>query len=125
MKKAREAKPKKREAEKQEDGDWEVIQRKSTKTLNQQELKKMMFGKDVDEIDHDIVKKKRDEIIAARGKKTVDRISSIDNLKILLDFSSQANLGVGMEVLLLGDLISIIYDIPSAASCMKDDVWER
>jgi len=123
-KKVREVRPKKRDMDK-EDGDWEVIQRKSTRVLNQQELKKMMFGKDVDEIDHKVVKKKRDEIIAARGKKTVDRVSSIDSLKMLLRFSNEAKLGVGMEVLLLGDLISIIYDIPSAASCMKDDIWAR
>lgn len=127
VKKNRELKKRTRELEKLEkdDGDWEVIQRKSTKGLNQQELRKLMFGKDVDEIDHNVVKKKRDEIISARGKKTVDRISSMENLKLLLQFSNEAKLGVGMEVLLLCDLVSIIYDIPSAASCMKDDVWER
>ena len=126
-KKMRELKKKTRELEKAEkdDGEWEVIGKKSTKVLNQQELKRLMFGKDVDEIDHNIVKKKRNEIISARGKKTVDRISSIENIKILLQFSNEAKLGVGMEVLLLVDLISVIYDIPSAASCMKDDIWER
>ena len=125
-KQLREQKKKTREMDRadKEEGDWEVIEKKSTKRLNQQELKRLMFGKDVDEIDHKVVKKKRDEIIAARGKKTVDRISSIDEVKNLLQFSNEAKLGIGMEILLLVDLISIIYDIPSAASCMKDDVWE-
>ena len=121
----RESRPKKLDKADKEDGEWEVIGRKSNKVLNQQELRKLMFGKEVDKIDHDIVKKKRDEMIAARGKKTVDRLSSIDNLKMLLQFSNEAELGVGLEVLLLGDLISIFYDIPNAASCMKDDIWER
>lgn len=79
----------------------------------------------MDEIDHAIIKERRDEIVNIRGKKTVDRSNSIDNLKLLLQFSSEANLGVGIEVMLLVDIISVIYEIPSAASCMKDDLWER
>ena len=122
--KPKERKPKEVEKDK-DDGEWETIQRKSTRVLNKQEMKKMLFGKEVDEIDHAVIKNKRDEIVAARGKKTVDRNSSIENLKLLLQFSNEAKLGVGMELLLLVDLIATIYDIPSASSCMKDDVWDR
>ena len=85
----------------------------------------MLFGKEVDEVDHALIKNKRDEIIATRGKKTVERSTSIENLKLLLQFSEEAKLGVGIELLLLVDLIATVYDIPSAASCMKDDIWER
>lgn len=124
VRKPREPK-KKAEKANRDDGEWETIQRKSARILSKQELKKMLFGKDVDEIDHAVIKKKRDEIVAARGKKTVDRTSSIDNLKMLLQFADESKLGIGIELLLLVDIIATIYDIPSAASCMKDDVWER
>ncbi len=125
---SREEKKRTREAEKAMDQDedgWETVERKSTRVLNQQELKLMLFGKEVDEINHDVIKKRRDEIVAPRGKKTVDRNSSIENLKLLLRFSDEAHLGVGMELMLLVDLVATIFDIPSAASCMKDDIWER
>ena len=128
VRKIREAKRKLRELERpldNEEGEWETIQRKSTRVLNRQELKKMLFGKEVDEIDHALIKEKRDEIVTLRGKKTMDRGTSIDNLKLLLQFSEEAKLGVGLQVLLLVDVISTIYEIPSAASCMKDDLWER
>ena len=108
-----------------DDGEWETIQRKTTRVMNRQELKKMLFGKEVDEIDHAVVKEKRDEIITVKGKKTMDRNTSIDNLKLLLQFSQEAKLGAGMEILLVVDIISTIFEIPSAAACMKDDLWER
>ncbi len=34
-------------------------------------------------------------------------------------------LGVAMELRLVVDLVSTIFDIPSAAAAMKDDVWTR
>lgn len=125
---AREMKRRLRETERaldNEDGEWETIQRKQTKVLNRQEVKKMLFGKEVDEINHDVIKEKRDDIVINRGKKTGERSGNIDNLKLLLQFSEEARLGVGIEVLLLVDIMGIIYEIPSAASCMKDDLWER
>ena len=85
----------------------------------------MLFGKEVDEVDHAVIKEKRDEIMTTRGKKSLDRGSNIENLKLLLQFAQEGNLGVGIEVMLLVDIITIIYEIPSAASCMKDDIWER
>lgn len=109
-----------------DDGEWETISRKQpVRVLNKQELKKMLFGKEVDEVDHAVIKEKRDEIMASRTKKTMDRSNNIDGLKLLMQFSQESSLGVGIEILLLVDIITIIYEIPSAAACMKDDVWER
>ena len=85
----------------------------------------MMFGKGEVEIDHDVIKKKRDEILSARGKKTTERTENIEHIKILLQLSKEAGLGIGMELLLLVDIVGTIYDIPNVASCMKDDVWQR
>ena len=124
VRKVREPKKKVQEAG-EEDGEWETIQRKQAKVMNKQEIKRMLFGKEVDEIDHAIVKERRDEIVGPRGKKTMDRSTNIDNLKLLIQFSDEAKLGVGIELMLLVDVISIIYEIPSAAACMKDDLWER
>ncbi len=126
MRKPREQRKKVQEAvDGVEDGEWETIQRKPTKVLNKQELKRVLFGKDVDEIDHAVIKERRDEIVGVRGKKTLDRSSNIDNLKLLMQFSAEARLGVGVEVMLLVDIICVIYEIPSAAACMKDDLWDR
>ena len=125
VRKVRERKVREMDKPLDDDGEWETIQRKTTRVMNRQELKKMLFGKEVDEIDHAVVKEKRDEIITVKGKKTMDRNTSIDNLKLLLQFSQEAKLGAGMEILLVVDIISTIFEIPSAAACMKDDLWER
>lgn len=108
-----------------DDGEWETIQRKPTKVLNKQEMKRMLFGKEVDEIDHAVIKERRDEIVNVRGKKTVERSTNIENIKLLIQFSDEAKLGVGIELMLLVDIVTIIYEIPSSAACMKDDLWER
>lgn len=127
VRKPKEPKRKTRETDKpqDEDGEWETIQRKQTRVLNKEEMKKMLFGKEVDEVDHAVIKEKRDEIMTTRGKKSLDRGSNIENLKLLLQFSQEANLGVGIEVMLLVDIITVIYEIPSGVACMKDDIWER
>ena len=122
--KVREPRRRAQEAEKPDDGEWETIQRKQTKVLNKQEIRKQLFGKEVDEIDHAVIKEKRDDIVGVR-KKTIDRSTNIENLKLLLQFSKEASLGVGIEIMLLVDIISVIYEIPSAAACMKNDLWER
>lgn len=118
--------PKKRVQEVvEDDGEWETVgPGKPAKKLNKQEMKKMLFGKEVDEIDHAVIKERRDEIVSVRGKKT-ERSTNIENLKLLMQFAEEARLGVGIELMLLVDIITVIYEIPSAASCMKDDLWER
>ena len=85
---------------------------------------KYLFGKDV-EVEHDIIKKKRDELVVNRGKKTTDRSQTISSLKLLLQISQESGLGVGVDLLLLRDLIETTFDIPGVASCMKTDIWEK
>ena len=108
----------------EDDGEWETVGLVKPKKLNKQEMKKILFGKEVDEIDHKVIRERRDEIVSVRGKKT-ERSTNIENLKLLMQFSEEAKLGVGIELMLLVDIITVIYEIPSAASCMKDDLWER
>ena len=77
------------------------------------------------DIDHGIVKKKRDELIAQRGKKTIDPSDNIEHFKLLIQLSKEAGLGVGIEVMLNVDILSTQFDYTTFASCMKDDVWNR
>ncbi len=84
----------------------------------------MLFGKDV-EVGHDVIKRKRDEFMMNRGKKTTDRTQTIDNLRLLLQVSRHSGMGVGLELLLLKDVIETTFDISGVTSCMKTDVWER
>ncbi len=88
-----------------------------------QDRTKMLFGKDV-EVGHDVIKRKRDEFMINRGKKTTDRTQTIDNLRLLLQVSRHSGMGVGLELLLLKDIIETTFDISGVTSCMKTDVWE-
>lgn len=77
------------------------------------------------DIDHGIVKKKRDELIAQRGKKTIDPSDNIEHFKLLIQLSKEAGLGVGIEVMLNVDILATQFDYTTFATCMKDDVWSR
>ena len=88
-------------------------------------MKKLLFGKSELDIDHDIIKKKRDELIAQRGKKTIDLSDNIEHFKLLIQLSKEAELGVGIEILLNVDILAAQFDYTTFASSMKDDVWSR
>ena len=90
-----------------------------------QDVKKLLFGKTELDIDHSLIKKKRDELIAQRGKKTIDPSDNIEHFKLLIQLSKEAELGVGIEVMLNVDILSSQFDYTTFASCMKDDVWSR
>ena len=77
------------------------------------------------EIDHGLIKKKRDELIAQRGKKTIDPTDNIEHFKLLIQLSQEAKLGAGIEVMLNADILSSQFDYTTFASSMKDDVWSR
>ena len=88
-------------------------------------MKKLLFGKTELDIDHSLIKKKRDELIAQRGKKTIDPSDNIEHFKLLIQLSKEAELGVGIEVMLNVDILASQFDYTTFASCMKDDVWNR
>ena len=91
----------------------------------QQDVKKLLFGKTELDIDHSLIKKKRDELIAQRGKKTIDPSDNIEHFKLLIQLSKEAELGAGIEVMLNVDILASQFDYTTFASCMKDDVWNR
>ena len=88
-------------------------------------MKKLLFGRTDVEIDHALIKKKRDELIAQRGKKTIDPTDNIEHFKLLIQLSQEAKLGAGIEVMLNGDILASQFDYTTFASSMKDDVWSR
>ena len=49
--------------------EWETVEKKGTRgEMTKLDWKKLLFGKDT-EVDHNVVSKKRLEIVALRGKK--------------------------------------------------------
>ena len=88
-------------------------------------MKKLLFGKTELDVDHSLIKKKRDELISQRGKKTIDPSDNIEHFKLLIQLSKEAELGAGIEVMLNVDILASQFDYTTFASCMKDDVWNR
>ena len=88
-------------------------------------MKQRLFPKDA-EITHELVAKKLNEIVAARGKKGTDRNVMIDQLVELRSIASTNNLGPAMDCKMLFCIISAIYDYnPNIATCMKGEIWEK
>lgn len=84
-----------------------------------------MFAKDA-EINHAVVLKKLNEILAARGKKGTDRSEQIELLSELLTISQAHNLGPGFQLKIIFAVVSAIFDYnPNIATCMKHDMWHK
>lgn len=87
--------------------------------------KPKMFAKDA-EINHAVVLKKLNEIMAARGKKGTDRSEQIELLSELLAISQAHNLGPGFQLKILFAVVASIFDYnPNIATCMKLDMWHK
>ncbi|XP_011403348.1 PREDICTED: eukaryotic translation initiation factor 3 subunit C-like [Amphimedon queenslandica] len=114
------------EEEEQEEGEkWETVQRKGIgRELTDKEKMKSLFGKENVELDGAAVAKKRNELISARGKKSTDRPEQIRILKYLLDLANAANLGSGVTLRLLLDIIDAAFDVPSGGGSLKDEIWK-
>ncbi|XP_013778391.1 eukaryotic translation initiation factor 3 subunit C-like [Limulus polyphemus] len=122
--KKREKKRDKEKKEKKKDdgeGEWEEV--KGGVPLIEEKPK--MFAKDA-EINHQLVVKKLNEILAARGKKGTDRNEQIEMLHELLSISNANNLGPAMEVKIMFALITAIFDYnPNIATCMRSEIWQK
>ncbi|XP_071946324.1 eukaryotic translation initiation factor 3 subunit C-like [Antedon mediterranea] len=115
----RELDRKKREEEEDNDGGW-----KKVRGIPAHSEKPKMFAKDA-EITHTLVLKKLNEITAARGKKGTDRSYQINMLRELRKISGENQLGIGMDLKILMNIGSSIFDYnPNVASCMKDNMWD-
>ena len=84
-----------------------------------------MFAKDTD-ITHSLVVKKLTEIVSARGKKGTNRKEQIELLRELRTIAQQNNLGPAIDMKILFNITSAIYDYnPNVATCMKPDMWAK
>lgn len=84
-----------------------------------------MFAKDA-EIDLNLVVKKLNEIVAARGKKRTDRREQIELLHELQAVAEQHQLGVAIGVKIKIAIISSIFDYnPKISDAMKPEHWTR
>lgn len=104
------------------DGEWEVVKNGvAVPALEKPEI----FSKDT-EINHDVVFKKLNELMANRGKKGTDRSIQIELLIDLRNICNAHNLGDAIECKILFSIIASFYDYnPNIAASMKVDVWER
>lgn len=104
------------------DGEWEVVKNGvAVPALEKPEI----FSKDT-EINHDVVIKKLNELMANRGKKGTDRTIQIELLIDLRNICKVHNLGDAIECKILFSIIASFYDYnPNIAASMKVDVWER
>lgn len=117
-KRDKERKEKKRD---EDDEGWEEVKGGAPIIME----KPKMFAKDA-EINHQLVLKKFNEILAARGKKGTDRSEQIDLLIELLNISEAHNLGSGIMLKIMFAIIAAIYDYnPNIATCMKGDMWQK
>lgn len=82
-----------------------------------------MFQKDQD-ITHEAVTKKLQEIIAVRGKKGTKRGDQVSLLEELRDIASENNLGAGIQVKLRFNINAALFDYnPVVSSCMRPEAW--
>lgn len=84
-----------------------------------------MFAKDA-EIDLNLVIKKLNEIVAARGKKRTDRREQIELLHELQAVAEQHQLGAAVAVKIKFAIISSIFDYnPKVSDAMKPEHWTK
>ena len=62
-----------------------------------------------EEVTHDVMIKKLNEVMSARGKRTTDRNQHVANLQKLLEVSDEKNLGLGIHVKISFCIISDLF----------------
>ncbi|KAK3913980.1 Eukaryotic translation initiation factor 3 subunit C [Frankliniella fusca] len=115
------SKPKRKEEDSDGEGEWETV--KGGVAIPSEKPK--MFAKDA-EINIDLVVKKLNEIVAARGKKRTDRREQIELLHELLIVSEQHNLGSAVAIKIKFAIVSSIFDYnPKVSDAMKPEYWAK
>ena len=84
-----------------------------------------MFAKDA-EINHEVVIKKLNEILAVRGKKGTDRVEQVELLLELSNIAQAHNLGESMHCKILFNIVAAIFDYNSnVLLCMRPEMWAK
>ena len=89
-----------------------------------QDVQKLVaFGKD-EEINHENVAKKLNEVIAMRGRRGTNRRDQLECLKILRAHVEKQNLGVGIYIKILLVQIAVSFDYHHKSNeCLKPEAW--
>lgn len=123
-KKERKDKDVRKKAKKDEDedgGEWETVRG----GVAMPSEKPKMFAKDAD-IDVNIVLKKLNEIVAARGKKRTDRREQIELLHELQTVADSHQLSIAVSIRVRLAIISSIFDYnPKVSDAMKPEYWAK
>ncbi|CAL2030813.1 hypothetical protein CAEBREN_21273 [Caenorhabditis brenneri] len=69
-----------------------------------------------EEVTHDVMIKKLNEVMSARGKRTTDRNQHVANLQKLLEVSEEKNLGLGINVKISFCIISALFELNAKIS---------
>lgn len=66
------------------------------------------------------------QIVSARGKRSTDRSEQVEILVYLQNLVIEMNLGLGLELKLLLNVIAAIFDSnPSIAGSMRSENWDK
>ncbi|CAF1190390.1 unnamed protein product, partial [Adineta ricciae] len=88
-------------------------------------LKLVSFAKD-EEITHDAILKKLNEIIAMRGKRGTNRRDQLECLKVLRLYVEKLALGVALDIRILLIQIAVSFDYHHKSNeCLKPEAWTR
>ena len=84
-----------------------------------------MFAKGT-KITHAVVIKKLNEILQARGKKRTDRAAQIEPLQLLVQITSENNLGEDIIIKIRFNITASLYDYnPNLDTYMKPETWQK
>ncbi|KAK7873145.1 hypothetical protein R5R35_006367 [Gryllus longicercus] len=104
-----------------EEGEWETV--RGSGAIPSEKPK--MFAKDA-EIDLNLVVKKLNEIVAARGKKRTDRREQIKLLHELWNVADAHNLGPAIAIKIKFAIVSSVFDYnPKFSEAMKPEYWAK
>lgn len=92
--------------EQDDDDDWTPVNRE----------KSVVHFDPKEEVTHDVLIKKLNEVMAGRGKRTTDRNQHVANLQKLLEVSEEKKLGLGISVKINFCIISALFELNAKIS---------
>ncbi|KAF8366207.1 eif-3.C [Pristionchus pacificus] len=106
------------EEEDDDDTEWTPVASKSEKPVALFEPKQ--------EITHEVMLKKLDEVMQSRGKKSTNRKDHVRTLQELYKISDEKNLGLGMLAKILVNIIGSLFELNSKISDFMDfNTWAK
>lgn len=101
-------------------GEWHVVQ---GSTIVQEKPK--LFAKD-EEVNHEAILQKIQDILAMRGKKRIRRSDQLEMLRDLIDISAAHKLGAGIEIKLVFATLSALLSYNTTVNtCMRPSNWNK